>query len=534
MRKERKEMTWLEKMLYFQKLMGRSETLIGSDSEPYIYRASPSIGDYNAMHDEIVGASVGWNQLCKSNNDTTEINGITITNNGDGSFSVNGTATAEVRFYIDKNPLSTLAIGSHKAVLLGCPQGGSLSTYFLAYLNGGGGLMDYANSADIGSGKVLTVHNSGFQTGVIVIKNGTTVNNLKFKPQFVDLTQMLGTTIADHIYTLEQGTAGAGVSFFRKYFGSDYYAYDSGSIKSVEGLSEHIMRDSSDNIIGNYPLDNSLTLRGLLKLDNGKLKADGDVYKASGEVVRDYGKITVSAFASFAGNGTYGTVNLPNASPTSGVAADFVSTKFTPNLSGVSQGNCRRVSGVLYLYFNEGTTQTDALAMVNGMEVVYELATPTTESAQPYAKTQKVSSNGTEEYVASGFNHWDEEWEVGGYSTTTGEKVNSSTQIRCKNLIPIMPNTAYCFTCLSARVSQINWYNENGGFISNTPNASQSAFVSTSPSNAHFVAFQCPTAYGTSYKNDVCINVSDASRNGTYQPYGAIVPVGHNTEYVKR
>lgn len=41
----------------------------------------------------------------------------------------------------------------------------------------------------------------------------------------IDLTAMFGSTIADYIYSLEQGQAGAGVAWFRRYFNKPYYAY---------------------------------------------------------------------------------------------------------------------------------------------------------------------------------------------------------------------------------------------------------------------------------------------------------------------
>ena len=56
----------------------------------------------------------------------------------------------------------------------------------------------------------------------------------------IDLTQMLGSAIADYIYSLEQSTAGAGAAWFREYFASEFYPYDSGTLKSVEGVSAHI------------------------------------------------------------------------------------------------------------------------------------------------------------------------------------------------------------------------------------------------------------------------------------------------------
>lgn len=77
-------------------------------------------------------------------------------------------------------------------------------------------------------------------TPAIGASSGSAITGLTSGTDMViDLTQLFGTTIADHIYSLEQSNAGAGVAFFKALFPNDYYAYDSGSIKSVEGVSEH-------------------------------------------------------------------------------------------------------------------------------------------------------------------------------------------------------------------------------------------------------------------------------------------------------
>lgn len=77
-------------------------------------------------------------------------------------------------------------------------------------------------------------------TTAIGASSGSAITGLTSGTDMViDLTQLFGTTIADHIYSLEQSNAGAGVAFFEALFPNDYYVYDSGSIKSVEGVSEH-------------------------------------------------------------------------------------------------------------------------------------------------------------------------------------------------------------------------------------------------------------------------------------------------------
>lgn len=91
-----------------------------------------------------------------------------------------------------------------------------------------------------------------------------------------------------------------------------------------------------------YALDSDLELRGITKLDaNNNLYYDGDEYASDGTVTRKYG---IRAF--------------------------------------------------------ESGDATDGSTMItDGTNTVYRLATPTTESADPYTNPQAVSADGTEEYV---------------------------------------------------------------------------------------------------------------------------------------
>lgn len=136
----------------------------------------------------------------------------------------------------------------------------------------------------------------------------------------------------------------------------------------------------------------------------------------------------------------------------------------------------------------------------------------------PYNAGSIVSNNAT--YQMHGRNLWDEEWELGGYDATTGEPTTLN-QVRSKATDPIKvsPSTSYCFYNASARISNVYWYDANDQYIGRTQNASANPFVTTSPDNAAFARFGCPSGYGTTYKSDICINLSDASFNGTYEAY---------------
>ena len=95
--------------------------------------------------------------------------------------------------------------------------------------------------------------------------------------------------------------------------------------------------------VHSYPLDSTLTLRGIPKLDaNNQLYYDGDTYSADGTVERRFAERA---------------------------------------------------------YQSGDESLTDALT--DGTVTVYKLATPTTETATPYQMPQLVDPDGTEEYVLS-------------------------------------------------------------------------------------------------------------------------------------
>lgn len=114
--------------------------------------------------------------------DTTKtVNGVTFTDNGDGSITVNGTATANAIYFVRTNSNFTVEKGIY--TLSGCPTGGNKSSYSL-------GIDVYndktwlKNFFDYGEGVFVDLTSSVF-TGLpvyISVVTGTTVNNLVFKP----------------------------------------------------------------------------------------------------------------------------------------------------------------------------------------------------------------------------------------------------------------------------------------------------------------------------------------------------------------
>ncbi len=136
-----------------------------------------------------MGRSIEWNQLLdKSKYPTTStINGVTFTNNGDGTITANGTATSSAFFSVQNNYADIMS--GHKYMILGCPKGGTNSTYSIRYNTNGFG--ENGSGKIVSKGDSIEEHNYT-RSLIIVVGKGVTCSNLVFKPQLFDLTQMFG------------------------------------------------------------------------------------------------------------------------------------------------------------------------------------------------------------------------------------------------------------------------------------------------------------------------------------------------------
>lgn len=101
--------------------------------------------------------------------------GITMTNNGDGTFTFNGTATGNAIFVFNSNPT---AVG-HKILMIGAPTNG---TFELNY-----------SGADHGDGAYVIGEGHLSSMALIIYKDKIPqANNLVFKPQAIDMTAIFG------------------------------------------------------------------------------------------------------------------------------------------------------------------------------------------------------------------------------------------------------------------------------------------------------------------------------------------------------
>lgn len=498
---------------YEEMAVGSAEQIISTvfieDSEPYNFRktgGSANVG--NREYDEVVGGSVFWNQLIKvpTNDRSHTENGVTITDNRDGTYTVSteaGGATANT----SGSMINVAWNAGHTYYFSPSPAGSTTETYYW-YL---GAVSRYS----LEGGRIFKSTTGGDSLAMnIRVQSGTVISTpITFTPQVFDLTAMFGPTIADYINELETANPGAGVAWFKKYFPKDYYPYHAASIESVNASAHETVGfnqwdeqwelgtfdtdtglpsatntrircknpipiiagaiyyvggtgtfrvwwyDSDDNLIstettttsnrlftaptnacylrfspgtnygttykndicinfsGNgerdgeyeayqkhtYPLDSSLTLRGIPKKDDdGKLYYNGDIYEYNGTVTRKYTELTVNSVASV--GVTSGGIAYAQINTSAGLlnkTTNIISSKgHTPTANAPSESGYIRTTGAaIFVYDNAFTDKATAEAALIGMTLVAELATPTIEQATPYTHLQTCDDYGTERYV---------------------------------------------------------------------------------------------------------------------------------------
>ena len=161
-----------------------------------------------------------------------------------------------------------------------------------------------------------------------------------------------------------------------------------------------------------YPLDADLTLRGIPKLDaNNDLYYDGDTYESDGTVTRKYGIVDMGSLAYAYETSTSNTHFLvaPNGFPANAkpkFAGGLICTKFIGTTKTYNTINNLEMcvdnsedTPIFRVRDDSYTSAADFKDAMSGVMLVYELATPTTETAETYTQIQTVDDFGTEEYI---------------------------------------------------------------------------------------------------------------------------------------
>ena len=165
-----------------------------------------------------------------------------------------------------------------------------------------------------------------------------------------------------------------------------------------------------------YPLDSTVILRGIPKVGANGVYWDGDTYEPDGTVTRKFKQIvldgvnnlfTASWGASDNGYAVYKTISDidPNGRPLilcdRFENANLGQTNMPPWTVG---GNSGAATTVTFKFPSTITSTAGANNWLkdNNVTMIYPVAEPTIEQAQPYHSTQWVSDWGTEEFVSTG------------------------------------------------------------------------------------------------------------------------------------
>lgn len=196
---------------------------------------------------------------------TVTENGVTCTNNGDGTYTLNGTATKDVVLSIVGSPTKN-AVGGYK--LLGCPINGSKDTYriVVSYYDNESWK---AEGSDIGNGVIIDDTYSKINY-FIKVKSGTTVTNLVFKPM---ITTNLSATYDDFVpYTGDTGKLNGDVAALKAYVDEKASESVDLSVSASKSLNDTVevplvLNKTTKNLLN--PTAQSITQGGITCTNNG-------------------------------------------------------------------------------------------------------------------------------------------------------------------------------------------------------------------------------------------------------------------------
>jgi len=285
-----------------------------ADLDSAVLKDSVTVGDNvypiadktRALVTKIEGKTAKMVQLLnKSTYYGTKTNfGITATNNGDGSWTINGTATAEA--FINFSSALSLDDG-HKVLLAGNKTNSGFS---LGLLN--------QHIEDTGNGAIGNIKADFARTWGISWRSGAVINNVTIYPQLFDLTAMNRediTTIEQFkaefpdIYPYENGNIYpakiSGVKFYEKQDKSGEQA----SVTLPETYDLHGIGDYKDYLEITKNEDNELyTLKKIQQIENKVLNGTETVNK-SGYVTTNYQSYYIPLALLHVNNGLGGICN---------------------------------------------------------------------------------------------------------------------------------------------------------------------------------------------------------------------------------
>ena len=420
--------------------VGSEPIVVAEDNTPYVYRQSPQ--NKSAVDLSIVGGTVAWNQLVQPVSGTWA--NVTFTANSDGSMSLGGSPNASYNAIMQIGIVKD-HIYYERLVKISNPNNRQFS---FSALNVSGLSTDKTKNDSEIIGKASNSINSTF--GLLYMTANEDYSGIKIYVELVDLTQAFGNTIADYVYTLEQSTAGSGIAWLKSYgfLQKDYYAYDSGSLQSVNVASRKVVgfnqfdkstatansrwKSTGTDVATDTSRSQLIkccpnTSYYFMNVHGSSQMAAVYWFDAGGNYISSdtvNGNSPQSGIIASPSNAYYVGINFPSTSLDSvcinisdtaknGTYEPYTSTTYSFDSSKILRGIPKLSNGQMYydgdVYNSDGTITRNyeerayqsgdeslANAITDGTNTVYKLITPTTESATPFTNPQLAGS--TEEF----------------------------------------------------------------------------------------------------------------------------------------
>lgn len=226
------------------------------DPSPYNMRPISGFTGLTVYDDPKYGGTINFNQLVRNGNFSegnsglsswATYNGIAVVNDGVMKYTVSEISAQPFRqglnsqaYFEGKNHVYYFAL-SHRASKTGlrirysyvASSVGAFPETSLTWVRSEG--IGKIRDSDAGTSKWIALTLTSNLSGT----NNPAVGDWFEAKDCIcfDLTQMFGATIADHIYALEQETAGAGAAWVKNLFPHGYYAYNEGADTCVSAAN---------------------------------------------------------------------------------------------------------------------------------------------------------------------------------------------------------------------------------------------------------------------------------------------------------
>lgn len=196
-----------------------SQSLIDQE---FLYRETPADHDTIGRLDSIKGNTIKFNQLANCDASTSTINDVVFTNNGNGTWTVNGTASAPANKTLTTSLISFKP--NHKYYFTSGQSNASGETQRCEIRSADGSMVYFI----WGDNVIYTISGSEIIGNIhIRIGSGYNANNLKYTINIIDLTD----AGIDSFTTPAQVEAW----LLAKLGPLDYFGYDPGSLISFKG-----------------------------------------------------------------------------------------------------------------------------------------------------------------------------------------------------------------------------------------------------------------------------------------------------------